>query len=137
MIKKFNEGWDEEKGWDDEESSDRDYDLYDDDYYGHVDDTLYDVDDEIESVLSYIRGELKSKKIRNSYVDSQNINITISVIRSKREKLSEILEVFSFIENLKEDILTNYTLDYDIYETIPDGNSSAECVLEFVFYSKV
>jgi hypothetical protein len=95
----------------------------DDDYYGSSQ------DDGMEHILNLLRKTIRNSGIEDFFVENKGFDISISVVVSVKEKLSDIMGIFDILYHLKRDIIPQYDSEFDMYQT-RDGDT----ILEFGFY---
>ena len=129
-LKKFNqlferEGFDHIDGYDDDyedEGYDKlnsdDYDDYDDN--GNQDDMAH---------LEYLLREMFRNVGIDVTVTSDNGDIQIVVMLNQKERLRDVINIFSVANKLKKDILAQYDSEFDLWE-----DKKGQPMLTFSFY---
>ena len=116
-LKKFNqlferEGFDHIDGYDDYE--DEGYDKLNSDDYDDSDDNGGGQDD-IEH-LEYLLREMFRNVGIDVTVTSDNGDIQIVAILNQKERLRDVISIFSVANKLKKDILAQYDSEFDLWE---------------------
>jgi hypothetical protein len=116
-LKKFNqlferEGFDHIDGYDDDDYEDEGYDKLNSD-----DDDSDDNggQDDMEH-LEYLLREMFRNVGIDVTVTSDNGDIQIVVMLNKKERLRDVISVFSVANKLKKDILAQYDSEFDLWE---------------------
>ena len=117
-LKKFNqlferEGFDHIDGYDDD-YEDEGYDKLNSDDYDDSDDNGGGQDD-IEH-LEYLLREMFRNVGIDVTVTSDNGDIQIVAILNQKERLRDVISIFSVANKLKKDILAQYDSEFDLWE---------------------
>ena len=117
-LKKFNqlferEGFDHIDGYDDD-YEDEGYDKLNSDDYDDSDDNGGGQDD-IEH-LEYLLREMFRNVCIDVTVTSDNGDIQIVAILNQKERLRDVISIFSVANKLKKDILAQYDSEFDLWE---------------------
>ena len=111
---------------DGEFGNDIDDDIYvdndddDDDDEDYEEDEFTDIEDADMNHLVYLlRSMFKNVGIEVD-IDYKGLDIMIYCAMNRRERLKDIIAVFSVANKLKKDILPQYTSEFEIYETKRD-----------------
>jgi len=128
-LKKFNQlferyGFDNIDGYDDD-YEDEGYDKlnsddYDDDDNGNQDDMAH---------LEYLLREMFRNVGIDATVTSDNGDIQIVVMLNQKERLRDVISIFSVANKLKKDILAQYDSEFDLWE-----DKKGQPMLTFSFY---
>lgn len=107
------------------------YDDYEDEFYN--DDDSYNPEDDEESddvdhLCYLLRQMFYNIGIDYVNVESNGLDISISVQFNRKEQLKDIVKVFGLIKKIKKDILAQYEDSYEIWET-----KSGQPVITFEF----
>lgn len=119
-LKKFNqlferEGFDHIDGYDDDDDyEDEGYDKLNSDDYDDSDDNGGGQDD-IEH-LEYLLREMFRNVGIDVTVTSDNGDIQIVAILNQKERLRDVISIFSVANKLKKDILAQYDSEFDLWE---------------------
>lgn len=118
-LKKFNqlferEGFDHIDGYDDDDYEDEGYDKLNSDDYDDSDDNGGGQDD-IEH-LEYLLREMFRNVGIDVTVTSDNGDIQIVAILNQKERLRDVISIFSVANKLKKDILAQYDSEFDLWE---------------------
>jgi hypothetical protein len=116
-LKKFaqlfeREGFDHIDGYDDDDYEDEGYDKLNSDDDDSNDDGYQDDMEHLEYLL---REMFKNVGI-DVTVTSDNGDIQIVVMLNKKERLRDVISVFSVANKLKKDILAQYDSEFDLWE---------------------
>ena len=116
-LKKFNqlferEGFDYIDGYDDDDYEDEGYDKLnsdddDSDDNGNQDDMAH---------LEYLLREMFRNVGIDVTVTSDNGDIQIVVMLNQKERLRDVINIFSVANKLKKDILAQYDSEFDLWE---------------------
>lgn len=115
-LKKFNI-FEKREGFDDI------YDPYeDDDYEFFSDDENYNPEDDensddMDHLCYLLRQMLYNTGMDEISVESNGLDISMSVQFRRKEQLKDIVKVFSVIKKIKKDILAQYEDSFEIWET--------------------
>ena len=117
-LKKFNqlferEGFDHIDGYDDD-YEDEGYDKLNSDDYDDSDDNGGGQDD-IEH-LEYLLREMFRNVGIDVTVTSDNGDIQIVAMLNQKERLRDVISIFSVANKLKKDILAQYDSEFDLWE---------------------
>ena len=117
-LKKFNqlferEGFDHIDGYDDD-YEDEGYDKLNSDDYDDSDDNGGGQDD-IEH-LEYLLREMFRNVGIDVTVTSDNGDIKIVAMLNQKERLRDVISIFSVANKLKKDILAQYDSEFDLWE---------------------
>jgi hypothetical protein len=128
-LKKFNQlferyGFDNIDGYDDD-YEDEGYDKlnsddYDDNDNGNQDDMAH---------LEYLLREMFRNVGIDATVTSDNGDIQIVVMLNQKERLRDVISIFSVANKLKKDILAQYDSEFDLWE-----DKKGQPMLTFSFY---
>ena len=118
-LKKFNqlferEGFDHIDGYDDD-YEDEGYDKLNSDDYDDSDDNGGGGQDDIEH-LEYLLREMFRNVGIDVTVTSDNGDIQIVAILNQKERLRDVISIFSVANKLKKDILAQYDSEFDLWE---------------------
>ena len=118
-LKKFNqlferEGFDHIDGYDDDDYEDEGYDKLNSDDYDDSDDNGGGQDD-IEH-LEYLLREMFRNVGIDVTVTSDNGDIQIVAMLNQKERLRDVISIFSVANKLKKDILAQYDSEFDLWE---------------------
>jgi hypothetical protein len=129
-LKKFNqlferEGFDYIDGYDDDDYEDEGYDKLnsdddDSDDNGNQDDMAH---------LEYLLREMFRNVGIDVTVTSDNGDIQIVVMLNQKERLRDVISIFSVANKLKKDILAQYDSEFDLWE-----DKKGQPMLTFSFY---
>lgn len=86
---------------------------YTDDEYNKDNGSL---DDDMENLYYLLRTYLKQKGIE-AEIENKGLDLTIYVVLNKKEKLKSILNVFSAMKDMKNQILQQYESEFEMWET--------------------
>ena len=119
-LKKFNqlferEGFDHIDGYDDDDYEDEGYDKLNSDDYDDSDDNGGGGQDDIEH-LEYLLREMFRNVGIDVTVTSDNGDIQIVAILNQKERLRDVISIFSVANKLKKDILAQYDSEFDLWE---------------------
>ena len=118
-LKKFNqlferEGFDHIDGYDDD-YEDEGYDKLNSDDYDDSDDNGGGGQDDIEH-LEYLLREMFRNVGIDVTVTSDNGDIQIVAMLNQKERLRDVISIFSVANKLKKDILAQYDSEFDLWE---------------------
>jgi hypothetical protein len=129
-LKKFNqlferEGFDYIDGYDDDDYEDEGYDKLnsdddDSDDNGNQDDMAH---------LEYLLREMFRNVGIDVTVTSDNGDIQIVAMLNQKERLRDVISIFSVANKLKKDILAQYDSEFDLWE-----DKKGQPMLTFSFY---
>lgn len=117
-LKKFNL-FEKREGFDDID----DYHYHDDDDSNWTEEDNDDIelsenDDDIRNELCHLFREMfKNIGIDDATVESDNLDISISIRFNRKEQLRDVLKVFGIIKKIKRDILAQYEDSFEMWET--------------------
>ena len=128
-LKKFNQLF-EREGFDH-------IDGYDDDYEDEGYDKLNSDDDDSDdngnqddmAHLEYLLREMFRNVGIDATVTSDNGDIQIVVMLNQKERLRDVISIFSVANKLKKDILAQYDSEFDLWE-----DKKGQPMLTFSFY---
>lgn len=117
-LKKFNqlferEGFDHIDGYDDEDYEDEGYDKLNSDDYDDSDDNGNQDD---MAHLEYLLREMFRNVGIDVTVTSDNGDIQIVAMLNQKERLRDVISIFSVANKLKKDILAQYDSEFDLWE---------------------
>lgn len=117
-LKKFNqlferEGFDYIDGYDDEDYEDEGYDKLNSDDYDDSDDNGNQDD---MAHLEYLLREMFRNVGIDVTVTSDNGDIQIVAMLNQKERLRDVISIFSVANKLKKDILAQYDSEFDLWE---------------------
>lgn len=129
-LKKFNqlferEGFDHIDGYDDD-YEDEGYDKLNSDDYDDSDDNGNQDD---MAHLEYLLREMFRNVGIDATVTSDNGDIQIVVMLNQKERLRDVINIFSVANKLKKDILAQYDSEFDLWE-----DKKGQPMLTFDFY---
>jgi hypothetical protein len=129
-LKKFNqlferEGFDHIDGYDDD-YEDEGYDKLNSDDYDDSDDNGNQDD---MAHLEYLLREMFRNVGIDVTVTSDNGDIQIVVMLNQKERLRDVINIFSVANKLKKDILAQYDSEFDLWE-----DKKGQPMLTFDFY---
>jgi len=129
-LKKFNqlferEGFDHIDGYDDD-YEDEGYDKLNSDDYDDSDDNGNQDD---MAHLEYLLREMFRNVGIDVTVTSDNGDIQIVVMLNQKERLRDVISIFSVANKLKKDILAQYDSEFDLWE-----DKKGQPMLTFSFY---
>jgi len=130
-LKKFNI-FEKREGFDDIYDPYEDYEEYEDDNF-YSDDENYNPEedensDDMDHLCYLLRQMLYNIGMDLVNVESNGLDISISVQFNRKEQLKDIVKVFSVIKKIKKDILAQYEDSFEIWET-----KTGEPVITFDF----
>ncbi len=130
-LKKFNI-FEKREGFDDIYDPYEDYEDYEDDNFYSDDETYNPEEDESSDDMDHLcyllRQMLYNIGMDLVNVESNGLDISISVQFNRKEQLKDIVKVFSVIKKIKKDILAQYEDSFEIWET-----KTGEPVITFDF----
>ena len=142
-FKKFLEKQYESPDFDDEDEDDESYYNSDDYLFGRPYKTTkskyYEEDednnpqpesDEMDSICESIRDMFKLSGI-SAYVESDDLDINVSVEMNKKDKLRRLLRVLEISKRLQKEVLIEYECEFELWETKKDKRP----LLVFNFYA--
>ena len=117
-LKKFNQlferdGFDHIDGYDDEDYEDEGYDKLNSDDYDDSDDNGGQDD---MAHLEYLLREMFRNVGIDVTVTSDNGDIQIVAMLNQKERLRDVISIFSVANKLKKDILAQYDSEFDLWE---------------------
>ena len=129
-LKKFNQlferyGFDNIDGYDDD-YEDEGYDKLNSDDYDDSDDNGNQDD---MAHLEYLLREMFRNVGIDATVTSDNGDIQIVVMLNQKERLRDVINIFSVANKLKKDILAQYDSEFDLWE-----DKKGQPMLTFDFY---
>ena len=129
-LKKFNQlferyGFDNIDGYDDD-YEDEGYDKLNSDDYDDSDDNGNQDD---MAHLEYLLREMFRNVGIDVTVSSDNGDIQIVVMLNQKERLRDVINIFSVANKLKKDILAQYDSEFDLWE-----DKKGQPMLTFDFY---
>ena len=84
--------------------------------------------DDIQHLLYLLRTMFKNSGV-NVEVEHKNLDIMIYCVLSRKERLKDVINVFSVANKLKKDILPQYDCEFEMWET-----KRGDPMLTFNFY---
>jgi hypothetical protein len=129
-LKKFNqlferEGFDYIDGYDDDDYEDEGYDKLNSD----DDDSDDNSNQDDMAHLEYLLREMFRNVGIDVTVTSDNGDIQIVVMLNQKERLRDVINIFSVANKLKKDILAQYDSEFDLWE-----DKKGQPMLTFDFY---
>jgi hypothetical protein len=123
-----NEGEEYDDDWNDSKYRPSDGDEYDDFYDDEEDWSDDGASGEVNELAYWIRQLFKTNKINCSVESESNYGLTTYVFLSKKEKISNLLKVFEVVNQVKNELLTQYDVEFELYE-----NKHGEPIFKFNF----
>ena len=131
-LKKFNQLF-EREGFDYIDGYDDDDDDYEDEGYDKLNSDDDDSDDNSNqddmAHLEYLLREMFRNVGIDVTVTSDNGDIQIVVMLNQKERLRDVINIFSVANKLKKDILAQYDSEFDLWE-----DKKGQPMLTFDFY---
>ena len=124
-FNKFNEGWDDLDDWNEYQYKPTKKGYQEEEFEKEQEDDRGE--GEMGELAYWIRQMFKANKIEST-VESENYDLIAYIFLSKREKMSNLLNVFEVIDKIKKDLLTTYSAEVELYE-----NKQGYPVLKFTF----
>ena len=124
-FNKFNESWDDLDDWDEYQYKPTKKGYQEEEFEKEQEDDRGE--GEMGELAYWIRQMFKANKIEST-VEADSYDLIAYIFLSKREKMSNLLNVFEVIDKIKKDLLTTYSAEVELYE-----NKQGYPVLKFTF----
>ena len=124
-FNKFNEGLDDLDDWDEYQYKATKKGYQEEEFEKEQEDDRGE--GEMGELAYWIRQMFKANKIEST-VEADSYDLIAYIFLSKREKMSNLLNVFEVIDKIKKDLLTTYSAEVELYE-----NKQGYPVLKFTF----
>jgi hypothetical protein len=85
-------------------------------------------DSEIDELGFWVRKMFKNNQI-DAKVESEDLNLHTYLFLERKEKISKLLKIFDIVAKVKNDLLTQYDVEVELYE-----NKKGFPILKFDFY---
>lgn len=72
-------------------------------------------EDGMNHIKSILRGMFKNKGIESVSINHKDFDIDISIMVNYKERLSDVVKIFSVLDKLSRDILPQYSSEFDMY----------------------
>ena len=123
-FNQFNEAWDDLDDWNEYQYKPYKKSYQEEEFEEQEDDRR---EGEMGELAYWIRQMFKANKIEST-IETENYDLIAYIFLSKREKMSNLLNIFEVIDKIKKDLLTTYSAEVELYE-----NKEGYPVLKFTF----
>jgi hypothetical protein len=124
-FNQFNEAWDDLDDWNEYQYKPTKKGYQEEEFEKEQEDDRGE--GERGELAYWIRQMFKANKIEST-IETENYDLISYIFLSKREKMSNLLNVFEVINKIKKDLLTTYSAEVELYE-----NKEGYPVLKFTF----
>ena len=124
-FNQFNEAWDDLDDWNEYQYKPTKKGYQEEEFEKEQEDDRGE--GEMGELAYWIRQMFKANKIEST-IETENYDLIAYIFLSKREKMSNLLNVFEVINKIKKDLLTTYSAEVELYE-----NKEGYPVLKFTF----
>lgn len=124
-FNKFNEAWDDLDDWNEYQYKPTKKGYQEEEFEKEQEDDRGE--GEMGELAYWIRQMFKANKIEST-IETENYDLIAYIFLSKREKMSNLLNIFEVIDKIKKDLLTTYSAEVELYE-----NKEGYPVLKFTF----